>query len=75
MQIQILGGGCKKCADLFANAQQAVAQKGVSAELVKISDLQAIMAMGVMTTPALAIDGTVKLSGRVATVDEIAALL
>lgn len=75
MKIQILGTGCPKCRQLEANAIAAVAAKGVAAEIEKITDIDAIMEMGVMMTPALAIDGEVKSVGKVLTVDQIAAQL
>lgn len=75
MQVQILGTGCAKCKKLFAAAEQAVQDTGVSAELVKIEDVQEIVKLGVMLTPALAVDGQVKSVGKVLTPAEIAALL
>ena len=75
MKIQVLGTGCPKCKQLTANAEQAVQEKGVTAEIVKITDLNEIMGFGVMMTPALAIDGIVKSVGKVLTAAEIKALL
>lgn len=74
-KVQILGTGCAKCEQLAANARQAIAARGAEAEVVKVTDLGAIMGFGVMVTPALAIDGEVKFAGRVAAADEIAQLL
>ena len=71
MKIQILGTGCPKCNQLYQNAQQAVTEAGVEAELVKVTDLNSIMSFGVMVTPALAIDGQVKTSGKVPSADDI----
>ncbi len=71
MKIQILGTGCPKCNQLYQNAQQAVAELAVDAELEKVTDLNAIMAFGVMVTPALVIDGQVKTSGKVPTAEAI----
>ena len=71
MKIQILGTGCPKCNQLYQNAQQAVTESGVEAELEKVADLNDIMAFGVMVTPALAIDGQVKASGKVPSIDDI----
>ncbi len=73
MKIQILGTGCPKCRQLEANAREAVAKKGIVADIEKVTDIDAIMEMGVMMTPALAIDGEVKSVGKVLTVDQIAA--
>lgn len=75
MKIQILGTGCPKCKALMANAEEAVKQAGVDAEIVKIDKLAEIMDFGVMMTPALAIDGEVKATGKVLSVAEITAML
>lgn len=75
MTIQILGMGCPKCQTLEKNAKDAVAQAGIDAEVVKVTDSDAIADMGVMVTPALAVDGTVKRSGKLLGVDEIIDLL
>ena len=75
MKIQILGTGCPKCRQLEANAREAVAAKGVEAEIEKVTDIDQIMEMGVMITPALVIDGEVRSVGKVLTVDQIAAQL
>ncbi len=71
MKIQILGMGCPKCKSLEAAARQAVKEAGIDAEVVKITDSEEIMNMGVMMTPALAVDGTVVSSGKVLSVEEI----
>ena len=75
MTIQILGMGCPKCQTLEANAKAAIAKAGLEADVVKVADADAIADMGVMVTPALAVDGTVKKAGKVLSVDEIIALL
>jgi small redox-active disulfide protein 2 len=75
MKIQILGMGCPKCQTLEANAKAAVAKAGLDAEVVKVADADAIAEMGVMVTPALAVDGTVKKAGKVLSVDEIVNLI
>ncbi len=75
MKIQILGAGCLKCRQLEANAREAVASKGVVADIEKITDIDRIMEMGVMMTPALVIDGEVRSVGKVLTPDQIAAQL
>lgn len=74
-QIKILGTGCPKCKTTVANALEAVKQSGVEAEVIKIEDIQEIMAYNIMSTPALVIDETVKIKGRVASVEEIKTLL
>ena len=71
MKIQILGTGCPKCNQLYQNAQQAVSESGVEADIIKVTDLNDIMALGVMVTPALAIDGQVKTSGKVPSTEDI----
>jgi len=75
MKIEILGTGCPKCKAATANAEAAVAQLGVAAEIVKVQDLAEIASRGVMMTPAVAIDGEIKAVGKVPTVDEIKAWL
>lgn len=71
MKIEILGMGCPKCKKLYENAQAAVKELNVQAEVVKVEDMQKIIDYGVMTTPAIAIDGEVKASGRIPAVEEI----
>ena len=75
MKIQVLGTGCPKCQALEKNAKDAVAKLGLAAEVVKVSDLDEIMEMGVMMTPALAVDGEVKKAGKILTVEEIVSIL
>ena len=75
MKIQILGTGCPKCKQLAANAQAAVEAAGVEAEIVKVEKIAEIVAMGAMLTPALAIDGEVKSSGKVLSADQIQELI
>ncbi|MBU2567552.1 MAG: TM0996/MTH895 family glutaredoxin-like protein [Elusimicrobia bacterium] len=71
MRIEILGMGCFKCKKLYENAQAAVDELGLQAEIVKVEDIAKITDYGVMTTPALVIDGIVKAAGRIPTLDEI----
>ncbi|MGC8771161.1 MAG: thioredoxin family protein [Brevinematia bacterium] len=75
MKIQILGGGCPNCKKLEANAREAIAALGINAEIEKITDIDQIMSFGVMMTPALAIDGVVKSSGKVLSKEQIMELL
>lgn len=70
-KIQILGTGCKKCNDLAESAKKAAESMGIEYELEKVNDIQKIMEFGVMTTPALAVDGEVKVAGKVPSVDDI----
>ena len=71
MKIEILGMGCPKCKKLYENAQAAIKELNVQAEVVKIEDIQKIMDYGLMITPAIAIDGEVKAAGRIPAPDEI----
>lgn len=66
-----MGSGCAKCEELYDNAQKAAQEANVDCEMVKVTDMNEIMSFGVMITPALAIDGKVMFSGRVASSDEI----
>jgi small redox-active disulfide protein 2 len=71
VRIEVLGMGCPKCKKLTENAKKAVAEAGVKAEVVKVMDMDKIVAYGVMMTPALVLDRKVMSSGRIASVDEI----
>jgi small redox-active disulfide protein 2 len=75
MKLQILGTGCAKCNTLTMATEKAAQALGLPYELEKVSDLKQIMAFGVMMTPALVVDGNVKVSGKVPSVDEIKKLL
>lgn len=75
MKIQILGSGCAKCKLLEQHAREAVAALGLEAAVEKVSDIETIMAMGVMSTPALVLDGKVLSAGRVLGRDQVIALL
>ena len=75
MKIQILGTGCPKCAQLAANADEAAKAAGLDYELVKVTDINEIMKFGVMMTPALAVDGEVKVAGKVPSPEDIGKLL
>ena len=75
MKIQILGTGCPKCKMLEQHVLDAVRVSGIQAEVEKVTDLNDIMNMGVMLTPALAVDGTVKSTGKVLSKDQIVQLL
>jgi small redox-active disulfide protein 2 len=74
-KIEILGTGCPKCKKLAENAEAAAKQAGIEYEIRKVTDISEITNFGVMMTPALAIDGKVKIVGKVASVDEIKNLL
>lgn len=75
MKIQILGGGCPKCQKLAENAKEAMSEIGLDAEIEKVTDTDRIMDMGVMITPALAVDGVVKSTGKVLDKSEIVRLI
>ena len=70
-KIQILGTGCPKCKQLLANAETAVHALGLEAQIEKVEKIVDIMKFGVMSTPALVVDGAVKSAGRLLTPDEI----
>ena len=71
MKIEILGTGCPKCKQTLANVEKAVKDLGVDAEIVKVEKIQDIMNYGVMMTPALVIDGEVKIVGKIPTPNQI----
>ena len=75
MKIEILGTGCSKCKTLEENAKKAIAQIGGFHEVKKVEDIVEIMNYGVMSTPALVVDGKVKSSGKTLTPNEIIELL
>ena len=73
--IQILGTGCKICASLKENAEAALKEANIEADVQKIEDINEIVKFGVMSTPALAVDGEVKIVGKVASAGEILRVL
>ena len=75
MQLLILGTGCAKCNTLAQFAEQAARELGLEYELNKVTDLKQIMALGVMMTPALAVNGIVKVVGKVPSVAELKIIL
>ena len=75
MEIKVLGTGCRKCKLLFGEVEKAIAQSGRSADLIKVEQIEEIAAYGVVTTPALVIDGRVVSAGRVPSAVEIAAAI
>ena len=75
IKVQVLGTGCPKCNQLEENARAAIHQLGLQAEVEKISDLNEIIKFGVMLTPGFAVDGQVKSSGKLLSVEEIKTLL
>ena len=75
MKIEVLGTGCLKCKNLEKVVQDAVAKAGIFAQIEKVEDIAKIMEYGVMSTPGLVVDGAVKITGRVPSVDEIVGIL
>lgn len=73
--ISVLGTGCRKCVALKENAEKALKKLGVEADVQKIEDINEIVKFGVMSTPALAVDGEVKIVGKAASPEEIMAVL
>ena len=75
MKIEVLGTGCSKCQALVLHVKEAVAKKGIFAQVEKVEDIMKIMEYGVTSTPALVIDGKVVSSGKLLSVDEIVTFL
>jgi small redox-active disulfide protein 2 len=75
VKIEILGTGCAKCKKLYENTLEAVKQSGKEAEVSKVEDIKKIMGYGVMSTPAIVVDGVVKASGKLISTEEIKAML
>lgn len=75
MMIKILGSGCRNCEILKENTEVAVKERGIEAEIVKVTDFKEIMAYGVMSTPALVIDEKVVSFGKVLKPQEIVKIL
>lgn len=74
-RIQVLGPGCYKCKKLAENAETAVRELGIECEVDKITDMTVITGFGVLMTPAIAVDGEIKASGKVLSPDEIKNLI
>lgn len=75
MNILVLGPGCTKCKHLYEVADEAAKQLGLAYEIQKITDIKQIMALRVMMTPALVVDGAVKVTGRVPNIEEMKRIL
>jgi small redox-active disulfide protein 2 len=75
IHIEVLGPGCQKCSVLYQHAEQAARELGLEYEIEKVTDISTIMGYGVMATPALVVDGEIRLSGRVASAEQIKGLL
>ena len=74
-KIQVLGPGCAKCKVLYEHADQAARELGLDYEIEKVTDISTIMGYGVMTTPALVVNGEIKLAGRVPSAEQLKAVL
>jgi small redox-active disulfide protein 2 len=74
-KIEILGTGCPKCTKMAQNAEEAAKFSGIEYQLNKVTDIMDITNYGVMTTPALVIDGEIKVVGKVPSVEEIKKLI
>ena len=75
MEIKILGTGCPKCKALEKVTRDVVAENGIEANVTKVEDIMDIMKFGVMTTPALVVDGVVVMKGHVPSKEEVKKLL
>jgi len=75
MEIKVLGSGCAKCKQLYAEVEKAIAQTGQPVALTKVETIEEVMSYGVMMTPALVIDGRVVASGRIPSANEIATMI
>ena len=75
MEIKILGPGCPKCKTLDKLTREVVEKNGINATITKVEDIMEIMKYGIMSTPALVVDGKVVVKGRVPSSDEIKQLL
>lgn len=75
MKIHVLGPGCASCNQLAANVAEAASALGLECEIVKVTDFNEIMSFGVMMTPGLVVDGTVKAVGKVVSVEELMKML
>ena len=75
MKIEVLGTGCPKCMSMEQNVKKAIAELAVDADVEKVADIQQIIQRGVMSTPALVIDGKVVLQGKNPTVDQLKHLI
>ncbi|MGE5235126.1 MAG: thioredoxin family protein [Acidobacteriota bacterium] len=73
--IEVLGPGCQRCQVLYQHAEQAAKELGIEFDIKKVTDISAIMGYGVMSTPALVVNGELKLSGRVPSSEQLKGFL
>lgn len=74
-KLQILGTGCSKCKRLTEQVEQAAKELGIEHQIEKVTDIKQIISFGVMTTPALAVDGQIKVAGNMPSLDELKRLI
>jgi small redox-active disulfide protein 2 len=74
-KIQVLGTGCPKCKKLFEATRQVIKENNIEAEVTKVEDINEILKFGIMMTPALAVDGEVKVVGRIPKHDELKTMI
>jgi len=75
IHIEILGPGCSKCQVLYQRADEAAKAMGIEYEITKVTDIERIIGYGIMSTPALVVNGTVKLVGRVPSAEQLRGFL
>ncbi|MCM8757893.1 MAG: thioredoxin family protein [Candidatus Omnitrophica bacterium] len=75
MKIEIVGPGCPRCIATENNVKEAIKQLGIQAEIAKVTDMKEFAKKGIMFTPAVIVDGQVKISGKIPTVEEIKKVL
>jgi small redox-active disulfide protein 2 len=75
MKVQVFGPGCAKCVTLYERTKQAVAELGLDVEVEKVTEIAEMVKAGVMSTPALAIDGKIRVAGKVPSIPDIKGLL
>ncbi|MCM8787463.1 MAG: thioredoxin family protein [Candidatus Omnitrophica bacterium] len=75
MKIEIVGPGCPRCIATEKNVKEAVKQLGIQAEITKVTNVAEFAKKGIMFTPAVVVDGEVKISGKIPTVDEVKKIL
>jgi small redox-active disulfide protein 2 len=75
VRIEVLGPGCAKCSVLYQHAEQAAKELGLEFEIRKVTDMSAIVGYGVMATPALVVDGRVRVAGRVPSAEQLKGML
>jgi len=75
MKIEVLGTGCAKCKQLEKDVNNALAELNIAADVTKVQDIQKIMSYRIMSTPALVVDGQVKIAGRIPRKEELHSFL